>query len=176
MTHGSILLVSSCQGRCLSARLTACSCANGRTHVQGLSCSRAAIPESAGSCRRSPWSTRTNLLLAQSVKLSSVGGRAFPDAGPLRHFRPSVSVSSRPRFLTLSLIPVKSFPTFSGSWSDFITWTALKIYDYLIDWLKVMLNIYPCIRSSWSNTAALALPGSSRPTQLHYVTLTNNSE
>jgi len=30
---------------------------DGRTHVQGLSSSRAAIPESAGSCRRSPWST-----------------------------------------------------------------------------------------------------------------------
>jgi len=29
----------------------------GRAHVQGLSWSRAAKPESAGSCRRSPWST-----------------------------------------------------------------------------------------------------------------------
>jgi len=30
---------------------------NGRAHVQGFSWSRAAILESAGSCRRSPWST-----------------------------------------------------------------------------------------------------------------------
>jgi len=39
----------------------------------------------------------------------------------------------RPRSLTLSLIPVKLFPTSSGSWSDFVTWTTLKIHDWLID-------------------------------------------
>jgi len=36
---------------------------------------------------------------------------------------------SRPRSLTLSLIPGKLFPASSGSWSDFITWTTLKIHD-----------------------------------------------
>ena len=39
------------------------------------------------------------------------------------HFR------SRPRSLTLSLIPGKLVPTSSGSWSDFITWTTLEIRD-----------------------------------------------
>jgi len=68
----------------------------------------------------------TNLLLVPSVKLSTVGGRVFPVARPtiwnslpdnvtsapslstfhqrLKHF------SSRPRFLALSSIPIKSFP------------------------------------------------------------------
>jgi len=36
--------------------------------------------------------------------------------------------------VTLLLIPIKLFPTASGSWSDFITWTSLKIHDWLIDW------------------------------------------
>ena len=52
--------------------------------------------------------------------------------------QPSVSVwkhfCSGPRSLTLSLIPSKLFPTSSGSWSDFVTWTTLKKHDWLIDW------------------------------------------
>jgi len=76
----------------------------------------------------------------------AVGGRAFPVAGPtiwnslpdnvisapsLSTFRQRLKhFCSRPRFLTLSLIPGKLFPTSSGSWSDFITWTTLK---YLMD-------------------------------------------
>jgi len=35
----------------------------------------------------------------------------------------------------LSSIPVKLFPASSGPRSDFITWTTLKIHDWLIDWL-----------------------------------------
>jgi len=35
--------------------------------------------------------------------------------------------------LALSLIHGKLFLTSSGSWSDFITWTTLKIHDWLID-------------------------------------------
>jgi len=41
-----------------------------------------------------------------------------------------------PRSLTLSLIPVNLFPTSSGSWGDFITWTTLKIHSWLIDWVQ----------------------------------------
>ena len=67
----------------------------------------------------------------------AVGGRAFPVAGPtiwnslpdnvisapsLSAFRQRLKhFCSRPRSLTLSLIPGKLFPTSSGSWSDFIT-------------------------------------------------------
>jgi len=36
----------------------------------------------------------------------------------------------RPRFLTLSLIPVKLFPSSSGSRSDFITWATIKLHDW----------------------------------------------
>jgi len=50
----------------------------------------------------------------------------------LKHF------CSRPRSLTLSLILGKLFPTSSGSWSDFITWTTLKIHDWLIDSITYM--------------------------------------
>ena len=99
--------------------------------------------------RRSLRSARTNRLLVPSLKLSTVGGQAFPVAGPtiwnslpdnvisapsLSAFRQRLKhFYSRPRSLTLSLIPVKVFPTSSGSWSDFITWTTLKIHDCLTD-------------------------------------------
>ena len=79
----------------------------------------------------------------------TVGDRAFPVAGStiwnsLPHnviSAPSLSTfrqrlktfKNRPCSLTLSLIPGKLFPTSIGSWSDFITWTTLKIYDWLID-------------------------------------------
>jgi len=49
-----------------------------------------------------------------------------PSVGVWKHF------CSRPRSRTLSLIPGKLFPTSSGSWSDFVTWTTLK---YMTDWL-----------------------------------------
>ena len=81
-------------------------------------------------------------MLVPSVKLSTVGGRAFPVAGPtiwnslpddvisapsLSTFRQRLKhFCSRPRSLTLPLIPGKLFPTSSGSSSDFITWTTLK--------------------------------------------------
>jgi len=32
-------------------------------------------------------------------------------------------------------MPGKLFPTSSGSWSDFITWTTLKMHDWLVDGL-----------------------------------------
>jgi len=67
-------------------------------------------------------SARTNLLLVLSVKLCTVGGRAFPVTGPtIWHSLldlcsvsfylslASENVSSKPRFLALLLIPVKSF-------------------------------------------------------------------
>ena len=73
---------------------------------------------------------RTNRLLVPSVKLSTVGGRAFPVAGPtiwnslpdsvisapcLSTFRQRLKhFCSRPRSLTLSLIPGKLLPTSSG--------------------------------------------------------------
>jgi len=42
-----------------------------------------------------------------------------------RHYRRS----------TLLLLLLNYFPTFSGSWSDFVTWTTAKTCDWLIDWL-----------------------------------------
>jgi len=62
---------------------------DGRAHVQGHSWNCAVIPESTGSCRRSAWWTFPPLCSDQSsagipsVKLSTVGGRAFPVAGPI---------------------------------------------------------------------------------------------
>ena len=80
--------------------------------------------------RRSLRSARTSRLLVPSVKLSTVGGRAFPVAGPtiwnslpdsvisapsLSTFRQRLKhFCSRPHSLTLSLIPGKLFPTSSG--------------------------------------------------------------
>ena len=80
---------------------------------------------------RPPRSARTNRLLVPSVKLSAVGGRAFAVAGPtiwnslpdnvisapsLSTFRQRLKhFCSRPRSLTLSLIPGKLFPNSSGS-------------------------------------------------------------
>jgi len=61
---------------------------DGRAHVQGHSWNCAVIPESTGSCRRSVWSAFPPLCSDQTerlvppVKLSTVGGRAFPVAGP----------------------------------------------------------------------------------------------
>jgi len=63
---------------------------DGPAQVQGHSWNCAVIFESTGSChcvtnlpgRRSLRSARTNRLLVPSVKLSTVGGRAFPVAGP----------------------------------------------------------------------------------------------
>jgi len=94
--------------------------------------------------RRSLRSARTNRLLVPSMKLSTVGGRAFPVAGPtiwnslpdsvipapsLSTFRQrSTTFLFQASFLTLSLIPVKLFPTSSGSRSDFITRMTLKIH------------------------------------------------
>ena len=123
--------------------------------------------------RRSLCSARTNCLLVPSVKLSIVGGRAFlspdPPSGTAcrtmwtlpRFCQPSVSVysilhhisvygtfCSRPRSLTLSLIPGKLFPTSSGSWSDFITWTTLKIHDW---WWWLSLSHIPCFGTEWSH-------------------------
>ena len=81
--------------------------------------------------RRSLRSARTNRLLVPSVKLSTVGGQAFPVAGPaicnslpdnmisvpfLSTFRQCLNhFCSMPRSLTLPLIPGKLFPTSSGS-------------------------------------------------------------
>ena len=84
-----------------------------------------------------------------STVRQTVKGRAFPVAGvpdppsgivcrttwsPLRVCRPSVSVwkhfCSRPH---CRRSPLYYSPTFSRSWSEFITWTTLKIYDWLTD-------------------------------------------
>jgi len=102
----------------------------------------AEMPSRVGARNHELCSARTNLLLVPSVNLSTVGGRAFPVAGPtiwnslpdnvisapsLSTFRQRLQhFCSRPRSLTSSLIPGKLFPTSSGFWSDFITWTTLK--------------------------------------------------
>jgi len=53
----------------------------------------------------------------------------------LRLCRPSISawklLCPRPRSLTLSSITFNLFPEFSGFRSDHITWTTLKIHDWL---------------------------------------------
>ena len=77
--------------------------------------------------RRSLRFAQTNRLLVPSVKLSTVGGRAFPVAGPtiwnslpdnvisapsLSTFRQRLKhFCSRPRSLAISLIPVNYFPS-----------------------------------------------------------------
>ena len=99
----------------------------------------------------SPWPAAVKRL-CYKLKLSTVGGRAFPVAGPTiwnslpdnMISAPSLSpVRQRwkhfcffPHSLTLSFIPGKLFPTSSGSWSDFITWTTLKMHDWLIDYIN----------------------------------------
>ena len=90
--------------------------------------------------RRSLRSARTNRLLVPSVKLSTVGGSTL-SAQSLSTFRQRLKhFCSRLRSLTLSLIPGKLFPTSSGSWSDFITWTTLKIHDWLLDWRTAWMD------------------------------------
>jgi len=89
--------------------------------------------------RRSLRSARTSRLLVPSVKLSTVGGRAFPVAGPtiwnIHHLPDNVistpSLSTfRQRLKTflcqasfpdIIIDPGKLFPISSGSWCDFIT-------------------------------------------------------
>ena len=107
---------------------------DGRAHVQGP---RGTAPSYLSQLvrvadlpgrRRSLRSARTNRLLVPPVKLSTVGGRAFPVAGPTTWnslpdnvmSSPSLSTlcqrfCSRPRSLTLSLIPGKLSPASSGS-------------------------------------------------------------
>jgi len=111
--------------------------------VQGHSWNWAVIPESTGSCRRSAWSTFPPLCSDQSsagTVLEAVYRRRpglqdnVISAPSLSTFRQRLKhFCFRPRSLTLSLIPGKLFPTSSGSWSDFVTWTTLKIHDRLID-------------------------------------------
>jgi len=110
---------------------------DGRAQEQGHSWNRAVIRESIiGSCRRSAWSTFPPFCSDQSsagasVKLSTVGGRAFPVAGPTIWNSLPDNVISAPSLstfrqrlktflfqahsLTLSLIPGKLFPICSGS-------------------------------------------------------------
>jgi len=123
--------------------ITRCYLPPGRADIPALT------PAEAGTWLSDPSGSKAELTcllypVLQSVNLSSVGGRAFPVAGPticnclpdnvisapslstfchrLKHF------CSRHRFLTLSLIPSELFPASSGSWSDFMT----KIYDWLV--------------------------------------------
>jgi len=71
---------------------------DGRAQVQGHSWNCDTIPESTGSCRRS---ARTNHLLVPSVKLSTVGGQAFPVAGPTIWNRRPDNVISAPSLSTV---------------------------------------------------------------------------
>ena len=68
--------------------------------------------------RRSLRSARTNRLLAPSVKLSTVGGRAFPVAGHTICNSLSDSVISAP-YLTTFPQPLKTF-LFRASFPDII--------------------------------------------------------
>ena len=65
----------------------------------------------------------------------------------------------RPRSLTLSLIPGKLFATSSGSWSDFVTWTTLKIHDWFIEMLKLAAVSQVGLNKT-------VMPSSHRPTRL----------
>jgi len=130
---------------------------DGRAHVRGHSWNCAVIRESTGSCRRSTWSTFPPLCSDQSsagavretvYRTSAAGPSRSPDPPSgtayrtmwflLRLCRPSVSVwkhfCSRPRFRTLSSIPVKLFP--------YLQWILKWFYymdhsknPWLIDWL-----------------------------------------
>jgi len=106
----------------------------GQAHVQGFSCSRAAIPESAGSCRRSPLSAlslfcsdrssagaihetvyhwRPGLPSRRTDHLEQSAGKR--DICSVSFYLLSKHLSSWPHFLTLSMIPLNHSPTFSGS-------------------------------------------------------------
>jgi len=79
-----------------------------------------------------------NIAFTQSYRWNRWRRNSMVTCAAKKHF------CSRPRSLTLSLIPVKLFPTSSGSWSDFITWTTLKIHDWLIWWFETK---YKCLCS-----------------------------
>ena len=84
-------------------------------------------------------------MLVPPMKLSTVGGRAFPVAGPtiwnslldnvisdpsLSTFRQRLKTFLfQASFADIITDPGKLFPTSSGSSSDFVTWTTLKMHD-----------------------------------------------
>ena len=127
---------------------------DGRAHVQGHSWNRAVIPESTGSCRWSAWSTFPPLCSDQSsagaVRETVYRRRPSLPSRRTHHLeQPAgqcdicpVSVNLPSAFKTFLfqasftgniIDPGKLFHVSSGSWSDFITWTTLKIHDWLID-------------------------------------------
>ena len=135
---------------------------DGRAYVQSLAWICADIPESTSSCCRSTQSSlslarrsvRTSRLQVMPVRLSTVGGQAFSVSGPtsrqrLRNFFFPISFIIR----HYSGLPVLSFITVSGSWSDFYLILGpifKKMTDWLIDRLnaakiKVMLFRLRCI-------------------------------
>ena len=130
-------------------------------------CRRAAPSDvsvpSALTCRLMDY--RHHEAAGESILPSTVGGRAFPVAGPtICNSLPDNVISAPsaskilkhfcfwPRSLTLSSNPGKLFSTSSGFWSDFITWTTLKIHDW-IDWLRLMSPLVCCV--DWLQTKRL---------------------
>jgi len=131
---------------------------DGRAHVRGHSWNCAVIRESTGSCRRSTWSTFPPLCSDQSSAgaVRETVYRRRPDlpcrrthhlqqpAGQCDFCSVSVDLPSASENISVSGLasghyhrsPLNYSPTFSGSWSGFITWTILKIRGWLIGWLE----------------------------------------
>jgi len=88
-------------------------------------------------------SARTNRLLVPSIKLSTIlaarpSHHLEQSAGQCYLRSISVDLPSASENISLSLVPwhyhrlpLNYSHTFSGSWSDTVTWTTLKIYDWL---------------------------------------------
>jgi len=103
------------------------------------------------------------------VKLSAVGGRAFPVAGhtiwnSLPDNVVSVDLPSASENISVPGLvlwhyyrsPLNYFPTFSASWSDFITRTTLKSCDWLIAVIAVAACPQNCQSCSVTDNTATA--------------------
>ena len=145
---------------------------DGRAYVQSLAWICADIPESTSSCCRSTQSSlslarrsvRTSRLQVMPVRLSTVGGQAFSVSGPtsrqrLRNFFFPISFIIR----HYSGLPVLSFITVSGSWSDFylILGPIFKkwLTGWLIDWMPPRLK-WCCFGSGASSLRRLSIASS----------------
>jgi len=139
----------------------------GSEHSRGYCSSRTALSESAGLCHRSPWSMfpsfHSDPPSASAVRETVYSWRPglsnrrtnHMEQSAGQHDRCSVSFNLLSASENISLpglvywhhrrSVLNHSPTFSGSWSDFITSTTLKIHDWLIDinWFVPCGDIVP---------------------------------
>jgi len=108
-------------------------------------------------------SERSNYLLVPSVRLSTVGGRAFPVAGPsiwnnlLDNMTSAPTLYLPPATENLSVLPLLPwrYTGLSGSWSYLYYWTTLKfLTDWQIDnnWKALLTSNQSLSTSSTDNT------------------------